>query len=122
MKTLLTTLALALIMTCQAQTKAKGKIESTEPYYAHILHFGQDNTGEWIRWEPWEWLQEYDVKIEPGNRIRVMFISQCSGQVIARVNFTAGHAKEKINQDIALDGSEYNIGSEIDDSWDTAPK
>jgi len=117
MKTILTAVILCAALSATAQTKAKGKIESSEPYYVHILHFGKDNVGEWIRWEPWEWYGEYDVKVEAGNRIRAMFISQCTGEVIARVEFSAGYNKEKIRKNIVLDGGSYEIGSLPDDSW-----
>ena len=119
MKTLLTIFRIivgALILTAlatqaQSQTIAKGQILSNEPYKVMIEHINRDNQKELIHWEVWEYYDEFEVKADEFMRIKVIFLSRCSGDTLATAYFNGGLSRQKIKDDIILDGSVYEFGT-----------
>ena len=111
MKTILTAVILCAALSATAQTKAKGKIESSEPYKVLIEHINRDNQKEMIHWEVWEYIDEYEVKAKEFMRIKVIFLSRCTGDTLATAYFNGGLSREKIKQNIILDGSTYELGT-----------
>ena len=96
-----------------AQTIAKGEILANEPYIVLIEHINRDNGKEWIRWDIWEYLNEYEVKADSFMRITALFISQCNGDTLAIAHFNGGLSREVIKQPITLDGSTYELGTNL---------
>lgn len=108
-------IAIALVLfgasQLSAQTIAKGDILSNEPYTVLIEHINKDNQKELIRWEVWEYIDAYDVKADAFMRIKAIFLSKCTGDTLATAYFNGGLSREKIRQDIILDGSTYELGT-----------
>lgn len=101
----------ALATTAQGQTIAKGEILSNEPYKVLIEHINRDNKKELIHWEVWEYMDAFEVKADDFMRIKVLFLSRCSGDTLATAYFNGGLSREKIKKDIILDGSIYEFGT-----------
>lgn len=119
MKTLLTifriiiasAVLIGLATEAQGQTIAKGQILSNEPYKVLIEHINRDNQKELIHWEIWEYIDEFEVKADEFMRIKVLFLSRCSGDTLATAYFNGGLSRQKIKEDIILDGSVYEFGT-----------
>ncbi len=106
MKTLKLLLAIALLSSCQAyKFKAHGKVIASEPYESYITH--NDTT---IRWELFEIYEDYHLQVLPGDEVTVYWISPCTADTLATAEFNGTNKRQKYNDTIYLDGSNYVFG------------
>ncbi len=109
MKTI--TLLLMLIpMIATAQTKASGKVIADEPYEVWINDHYKDGSEFWIRWEMWEYYQDYMITAKEGQEIKSAWISQCTGDTLAKAVFYGSDSRFVVSDTIYLDGSVYTFG------------
>lgn len=83
----------------------KGVVISDTPYEVHI----SDSPTESVRWEPWEWYQNYDIKVQKGDTITAYWISQCNGDTLATAIFSGTDTRKVVNDTIFLNGSTYSF-------------
>lgn len=81
----------------------KGVVISDTPYEVRI----SDNGTESVRWEPWEWYQNYDIKVQQGDTITAYWISQCNGDTLAVREFIGTNERRLINDTIFLSSFDH---------------
>lgn len=107
-------MAIALILfaslSLSAQMVAKGKVHSDSKYEVYIQDFNRSNQPVWVRWEPWEWYQNYHIKVDKYDRITAVWIDACTRDTLAVAHFNGALKKRKYKKLITLDGSTYEVG------------
>lgn len=115
MKTLkITLIGLALIAAgaLSAQSHYQGKVTAAEPYEVYILHLPKEGDAYWIRWDIWEYYEEYRITVQPFDRIEAIWVSQCSRDTIARAYFNGERKRNRQKADIAIQpGDTFEMGN-----------
>lgn len=81
----------------------KGVVISDTPYEVRI----SDNGAESIRWKPWEYYEEYDIRVRSGDTITAYWISQCNGDTLSVREFIGTNERRIMNDTIFLSSFDY---------------
>lgn len=85
-----------------AQSHYQGNVTAQEPYEVHILNIPKNGIPEFIRWELWEYYEEYRITVQPLDRVEALWISQCTGDTIARAFFNGERKRIRLKSDISI--------------------
>lgn len=127
MKTLITPLLALLALYVSGQTVLKElPIQSNDPYTIYVWDYYTGQPPRWMSQHEirqtgetivayWEYLNELSVRVEPRERLDLLFVSGGNDCKDSTHVIIYGARREKViikNQAIQLDGSQYTFGPE----------
>jgi hypothetical protein len=84
-----------------------------QPYYALVPNADTESCERWMRWDPWELQNNYNIAAEPGDTIEVMWVAKCDLDTLGRLTLVGHSENQRTYQDtIVLDGSHYFKGAQ----------
>ena len=117
---MLAALALASCSPHGGRTIAMGIVQMPdsmlgETYFALVPNLDPkaDPCEKWMRWEPWEVQDMYNITAKAGQTIDCMWISKCDFDTLGQLTLTGIRGKQKTYGDtLLLDGSHYVRGTD----------
>lgn len=104
-------MVLFAVLSLQAQTIAGGDVLTDEPYEVYVTAIDQQGNEQWVRWQPWEDLEFYNIRVEKNEVVQAMWISVCTGDTLGHAYFYGAPKRQKLYGHIVLNGGEFHIGN-----------
>ena len=102
------TLFVMAALDAACQTIAKGNIISDDPFYCYMQKYNDDDSLIWVRFDYWEYIGSYRVKIDPFDTLETLFVNARTYDTTA-VTFTATEIKHRFVKNVYLSGNKQVI-------------